>query len=66
MSLQELGASDVVVATGKGRINCDPFRITIDFQLQTSYSIVPTHGIDLRPGTQMDNTLQSSNLIQTL
>lgn len=66
MSLQKLRTADVVVAAGKGRVNGNTFRLSVDLQLHSSSSVESAHGIDLRPGTQMDYSLQSPNVIQTL
>lgn len=65
MSLEELRASNVVVATGEGGINSNALRFSVNLQLNSSNAIEPSNGIDLRPWCKVDDSLQSRNIIKS-
>lgn len=49
MSLKELEASNIVVATSEGGIDSNTFRFSVDLQLHSCNTIEPSNCIDLRP-----------------
>jgi hypothetical protein len=49
VGLEVLESSDVVVAAGKGGIDGNSLRFSIDFELYSSDTIKSTNSIDFRP-----------------
>lgn len=65
MRLQELRASNVVVAAYEGRLDSDSLWLRVKLQLSSSDAVVFTNRIDLWPRRKVNNSLQSIDIVKS-
>jgi hypothetical protein len=64
MCFQEFRAANVVVAAGPGGINGDSLRLSVDFELNSRDAVVSSDGVYFRPNREVNNSLQSVNIVK--
>jgi len=64
MCFQEFRAANVVVAAGPGGINGDSLRLSVDFELNSRDAVVSSDGVYFRPNREVDNSIQSVNIVK--